>query len=247
MVESLIEEQKDELAGVIVEPFQRLIPPKPGFLQALRAVTARHGIPLIFDEVVTGFRFAYGGAQEYYGVTPDLCTLGKVIGGGFPLAAIAGRADMMAHFDKSLVGDEGFLMQIGTLSGNPIAAVAGLATLDILKRPGAYERIFATGRELKGALSEMLKRAGLPAQVIGEPPLFDILFSSEEIRDYRGTLRGDSELLAQFNKLLRERGIMKGETKYYVSLAHTADDIRHTSEAWASAIDELVRMPKAKG
>src|SRR5260221_6085870 len=154
---------------------------------------------------------------------------------------------MMALFEKSLVGDEGFLMQVGTISGNPVAAVAGLATLDILKRPGAYERIFATGRELKGALSEMLRRGGLRAKVMGEPPLLDILFSSEEIRDYRGTLRGDSELLARFNKLLRERGIMKGETKYYVSLAHTADDIRHTSEAWASAIDELVRMRKAKG
>ena len=246
-VASLIREHRDELAGIIIEPFQRLIPPAPGFLQTLRKITAEHGIPLIFDEVVTGFRFAYGGAQEYYGVTPDLCTLGKVIGGGFPLAAIAGRADMMAHFDKSLVGDEGFLMQVGTLSGNPVAAVAGLATLDILKRPGAYERIFATGRELKGALSEMLKRAGLPAQVIGEPPLFDVVFSSEEIRDYRGTLRGDAELLAQFNKLLRERGIMKGESKYYVSLAHTADDTRRTCEAWASAIDELVRMRKGQG
>ncbi len=246
-VASLIREHRDELAGIIIEPFQRLIPPAPGFLQALRKITAEHGIPLIFDEVVTGFRFAYGGAQEYYGVTPDLCTLGKVIGGGFPLAAIAGRADMMAHFDKSLVGDEGFLMQVGTLSGNPVAAVAGLATLDILKRPGAYERIFATGRELKAALSEMLNRAGLPAQVIGEPPLFDVVFSSEEIRDYRGTLRGDAELLAQFNKLLRERGIMKGESKYYVSLAHTADDTRRTCEAWASAIDELVRMRKGRG
>ncbi len=245
-VASLIREHRDELAGIIIEPFQRLIPPAPGFLQALRKITAEHGIPLIFDEVVTGFRFAYGGAQEYYGVTPDLCTLGKVIGGGFPLAAIAGRADMMAHFDKSLVGDEGFLMQVGTLSGNPVAAVAGLATLNILKRPGAYERIFATGRELKGALSEMLKRAGLPAQVIGEPPLFDVVFSSEEIRDYRGTLRGDAELLAQFNKLLRERGIMKGESKYYVSLAHTADDTRRTCEAWASAIDELVNMRKGR-
>ena len=246
-VAGLVRDHKDELAGVIVEPFQRIIPPAPGFLPALRKITADNGVPLIFDEVVTGFRLAYGGAQEYYGVTPDLCTLGKVIGGGFPLAAIAGRADMMAHFDKSLVGDEGFLMQIGTLSGNPIAAVAGLATLDILRRPGAYERIFATGRELKGALSEILKRAGLPAQAIGEPPLFDVVFSSDEIRDYRGTLRGDAELLAQFNKLLRERGIMKGESKYYVSLAHTADDIRHTCEAWASAIDELVRMRKAKG
>ena len=134
MVRSLIEEQKDELAGVIVEPFQRLIPPKPGFLQALREVTAEHGIPLIFDEVVTGFRFAYGGAQEYYGVTPDLCTLGKIVGGGFALAAIAGRADIMAHFDRLAMADEDFIFQVGTLSGNPVAAVAGLATLDVLKR-----------------------------------------------------------------------------------------------------------------
>ena len=140
MVRSLIEEQKDELAGVIVEPFQRLIPPKPGFLQALRDVTAEHGIPLIFDEVVTGFRFAYGGAQEYYGVTPDLCTLGKIVGGGFALAAIAGRADIMAHFDRLAMADEDFLFQVGTLSGNPVAAVAGLTTLDILKRPGTTSR-----------------------------------------------------------------------------------------------------------
>ena len=107
-------------------------------------------MPLIFDEVVTGFRLAYGGAQEYYGVVPDLCTLGKVIGGGFPLAAIAGKAEIMAHFDKSKVGDENYLVQIGTLSGNPVAAAAGLATMAILKRPGAYERIHATGKRADG-------------------------------------------------------------------------------------------------
>src|SRR5208282_87302 len=134
--------------GVIVEPFQRIIPPAPGFLAALRKITAEHGIPLIFDEVVTGFRLAYGGAQEYYGVTPDLCTLGKVIGGGYPLSAIAGREDIMAHFDSAKAGPEKFTPQIGTLSGNPIAAVAGLATLDILKRPGAYEKIHATGNRI---------------------------------------------------------------------------------------------------
>ena len=134
-VESLIREHQDDLAGVIVEPFQRLIPPAPGFLQGLRKITAELGIPLIFDEVVTGFRFAYGGAQEYYGVTPDLCTLGKIMGGGFALAAVAGRADMMAHFDRAAVADEDFLMQVGTLSAAPVSAVAGLATLDVLKRP----------------------------------------------------------------------------------------------------------------
>ena len=170
MVRSLIEEQKDELAGVIVEPFQRLIPPKPGFLQALREVTAKHGIPLIFDEVVTGFRFAYGGAQEYYGVTPDLCTLGKIVGGGFALAAIAGRADIMAHFDRITMNDEDFIFQVGTLSGNPVASVAGLATLDILKRPGAYEQVFATGRTLMDA---ELSVAGL-RDLVGRQQLFQL-------------------------------------------------------------------------
>jgi glutamate-1-semialdehyde 2,1-aminomutase len=244
-VASLVREHKDELAGVIVEPFQRIIPPAPGFLQALRKLTAEHGIPLIFDEVVTGFRLAYGGAQEYYGVTPDICTLGKVIGGGFPLAAIAGRDDIMSHFDRAVVGDEGFLIQIGTLSGNPVASAAGLANLEILKRPGAYDRIFATGRELMGTLADLLKSAGIPAVVTGEPPLFDVVFTSGSVRDYRGTLRGDAEMMRQFNRLLRERGILKGESKYYISLAHTAEDIRHTCEAWASAIDELVGLRKA--
>ena len=239
MVESLIREQKDELAGVIVEPFQRLIPPQPGFLQALRRVTAEHGIPLIFDEVVTGFRFAYGGAQEYYGVTPDLCTLGKIVGGGFALAAVAGRADIMAHFDRLTMADEDFLFQVGTLSGNPVASVAGLATLEILRRPGAYEQVFATGRTLMAALSDLLKRSGLKAQVIGEPPLFDIIFTDQPVKDYRDTLKGDAAMLKRFNQLLRARGIMKGESKYYVSLAHTQADVDHAIAAWTEAVAEL--------
>jgi glutamate-1-semialdehyde 2,1-aminomutase len=239
MVESLIEEQKDELAGVIVEPFQRLIPPKPGFLQALREITRKHGIPLIFDEVVTGFRFAYGGAQEYYGVTPDLCTLGKIVGGGFALAAIAGRADIMKHFDRLAVTDEDFIFQVGTLSGNPVAAVAGLATLDILKRPGTYDQVFATGRELMATLDGLLKKAGIPAQVIGEPPLFDVVFTDQPIKDYRDTLKGDKALATRFNQALRTRGILKGESKYYVSVAHTRADIDHTINAWTEAVAEL--------
>jgi glutamate-1-semialdehyde 2,1-aminomutase len=239
VVAGLVREHKDELAGIILEPFQRIIPPMPGFLEGLRKITAEHGVLLIYDEVVTGFRFAYGGAQEYYGVVPDLCTLGKVIGGGFPLAAIAGRADIMAHFDRNAVGDEGFLTQIGTLSGNPVAASAGLATLEILRRPGAYERLFATGRELMGALADLLQRKGVTAQLVGEPPLFDVVFTGEPVHDYRDTLRGDADMLRRFNAALRERGILKGESKYYVSLAHTPEDIRHTIDAWASAVELL--------
>jgi glutamate-1-semialdehyde 2,1-aminomutase len=221
VVASLVREHKDELAGVIVEPFQRIIPPAPGFLEKLRRITAENGVPLIFDEVVTGFRLAYGGAQEYYGVVPDLCTLGKVIGA------------------PAQVGDETPLIPIGTLSGNPVAAAAGLATMAILRRPGAYERIHGTGRELMGALGELLKRAGIAAQITGEPPLFDVVFTDEPIRDYRSTLTGDAAMARRFNALLRERGILKGEQKYYISLAHTDDDIKDTIAAWEGAVGEL--------
>lgn len=236
---SLIREHRDDLAGVIVEPFQRVIPPKPGFLEALRAITADYGIPLIYDEVVTGFRFGYGGAQEYYGVVPDLCTVGKVVGGGFPLAAIAGREDIMAHFDRSVVGDDCYMPQTGTLSGNPVAAVAGLATLKILQQPGSYDRLFATGRALMEGLSRALRDAEIRARVVGVPPLFDVVFTEREVVDYRDTLSGDSEMAKQFNRSLREHGILKGDSKYYVSLAHDRADIDKALAAFAAAAQEL--------
>jgi len=237
-VASLIREHKAELAGIIVEPFQRLVPPTPGFLEGLRKLTEDNGLLLIFDEVVTGFRFAYGGAQAYFGVTPDVCTLGKAIGGGFPLAAIAGRADIMAHFDKGAVGDDAFLVQIGTLSGNPIAAAAGLKTLEILKRPGAYERIFKTGRALIEGYGAILARARVKARVVGDAPMFDVVFTDRQVKDYRSAL-GEEARMKRLNALLRQRGILKGESKYYISLAHTDEDVAFTLDAFASAIAEL--------
>jgi glutamate-1-semialdehyde 2,1-aminomutase len=235
----LIAEYADELAGVIVEPFQRLIPPEPGFLECLRAETERHGIVLIFDEVVTGFRLAYGGAQELYGVTPDLCTLGKVIGGGFPLAAIAGKDEIMAHFDKERVGEDGFTFQIGTLSGNPVASVAGLATMEILRRPGAHDRIQATGRRIMQALEENFSRVGIPAQVVGLPVLFDVVFTDRPVRNYRDILASDMDRLRHFNALLRQRGILKPESKFYISLAHDDADIAQTVAAISFAAEAM--------
>jgi glutamate-1-semialdehyde 2,1-aminomutase len=242
-VASLVREHRSELAGIIVEPFQRLIPPRPGFLEGLRKLTEENGLLLIFDEVVTGFRFAYGGAQQYYGVTPDICTLGKAIGGGFPLAAIAGRADIMAHFDKGAVAEDAFLVQIGTLSGNPVAAAAGLKTLEILKRPGTYERIFKTGRALMEGYAQILKDARVKAVVLGDAPMFDVVFTDREVRDYRSAL-GDDATMKRCNTLLRERGILKSESKYYISTEHTDDDVRATLGAFASAISGL-RVPSA--
>jgi glutamate-1-semialdehyde 2,1-aminomutase len=240
---SLIREHRDELAAVIVEPFQRLLKPRPGFLEALRAVTAECGIPLIFDEIVTGFRFAYGGAQEYYGVIPDICTLGKIVAGGFPLAAVCGRADIMRFFDRGEVGDN-VLPQIGTLSGNPVASIAGLATLEVLREPGTYDRVFATGRRLMERLSGMIRERGLPAQVIGEPVLFDIIFSEGEVFDYRSGLQQDSDALRRFNAELRGHGVLKGDSKFYVSTAHDADDVKQTLGAFAAALDAEVAYRK---
>ena len=236
---AIIDRHGDEIAGVIVEPFQRVIPPAPGFLEGLREATRHHRIPLIFDEIVTGFRFAYGGAQEYYGVTPDLCTLGKAVAGGFPLSAVAGRSEIMEHFDSGRVSKEEHLMQVGTLSGNPVAAAAGLATLQVLKEEGVYERLFATGRRIRDAIQAEIDRAEIPAQVVGEDPLFDVYFTDEEIVDYRSTTTADKEKSLRLTKLLLEHGVFKGETKYYVSTAHDESDVKLTANAFASALEEL--------
>ncbi|PPR64917.1 MAG: Glutamate-1-semialdehyde 2,1-aminomutase [Alphaproteobacteria bacterium MarineAlpha4_Bin2] len=235
----LIREHKDELAGVIVEAFQRLIPPAPGFLETLREVTKETGVVLIFDEVVTGFRFAYGGAQEYYGVVPDLCSLGKVVGGGYPLACIAGSEEIMSHFDAAKVAEDEYMQQIGTLSGNPVAAAAGRATLRVLREPGAYDRLHATGRKLMDGITELLQKTGTKAQVVGEPPLFDVFFTEDDVRDYRTLTRVDNVAQAKFNKEICARGVLKGGNKYYISLAHTADDIAHTLNAVEDALSEV--------
>ena len=236
---AIIERHHEELAAVIVEPLQRVVPPIPGFLQGLREVTQRYEVPLIFDEVVTGFRLAYGGAQEYYGVTPDLCALGKVVAGGYPLAAVAGREEIMQHFDPDSVPREAAVLHEGTLNGNPAAAVAGLATLRVLKREGTYERLFATGQRIKDELEKLLYEAEIPAQVVGEAPVFDAVFMEGEATDYRSTLRRDQAKASRFVELLRERGVFRNNNKFYVSTAHDAADVELTAEALASTIEEL--------
>ena len=238
----LLDEFEGQIAGVIVEPLQRLVPPAPGFLETLRAETQKRGIVLIFDEVVTGFRLAYGGAQELYGVTPDLCTMGKVIGGGFPLAAIAGTDDVMAHFDKDRVGDDKFTFQIGTLSGNPVAAAAGIKTLEILRRPGAYDQLRRSGRTLMTAISDAFAKADIPVEVVGDPTLFDVVFTDTTVKDYRGTLKNDPAQSQSYNAFLRERGIFKPDSKMYPCLALTEEDTAQTVEAIASAVEVMAGM-----
>lgn len=239
----ILEQHHDALGCVIVEPLQRLVCPQNDFLSRVRELTAHYGVPLIFDEVVTGFRLAYGGAQEYYQVVPDLCVLGKVLAGGFPLAAVAGRSEIMACFDPTGAAPGKFVPQIGTFNGNPVAAVAGLATLELLREPGVYERLFRTGRQLMSGLQTHLEKAGLAAQVVGEPPVFDVVFSDHEIVNYRDTLRGDKTMLRRFGELLLAQGILRGDSKFYVSLAHTDDDVQNTLAALAKVVHELANSP----
>jgi glutamate-1-semialdehyde 2,1-aminomutase len=213
--------------------------PIDGFLKGLRDLTSLYEIPLIFDEVVTGFRFAYGGAQEYYGVVPDLAALGKIMGGGYPLGAVVGRAEIMKVYDSSLAETGEFVPQIGTLNGNPIAATAGLATLAEMRKPGTYERLRNSGQILKSALDEILSQAEIPVQVVGDDTVFDAYFTSQPITDYRSTLNADSSALTKFNKLLLERGILKAGQKFYMSVAHTPEDIQKTVDVISEAAEEM--------
>ncbi|MEO0328488.1 MAG: aminotransferase class III-fold pyridoxal phosphate-dependent enzyme [Pseudomonadota bacterium] len=236
---SLIREHANDIAGIIVEPLQRIIPPAPGFLEAIREECTKHNIILIFDEVVTGFRFAYGGAQEHYGVVPDVATLGKIIGGGFALAAIAGRKDIMAHFDKSQVGSDGFLMQLGTLSGNPVASVAGLKTMEILNRSGQYDRLRHLGQTLMDMFRDGLNAAGHAHRIVGDQTLFDLVFTDKDVKNYRDVKNGDGAKNAKFNTLLREKGIFKSAGKVYPSLALTDADLEQTRDAIEYAATNL--------
>lgn len=233
---SLLDEHGSEVAAVIMEPLQRIVAPEPGFLEGVRALCDRHGILLIFDEIVTGFRVAYGGAQEKWGVIPDICTLGKIVGGGFPLAAIAGRAEIMAHFDMARVGREGWLMQLGTLSGNPVASVAGLKTMEILRRPGQYDRLREIGQALWDMQARALSDAGVAHCLSGDPTLFDVIFTDVAVRDYRSSQTGDAETLRTYNRVLREEGIFKSPGKLYPSLAITEEDLELTRAAVARAV-----------
>jgi glutamate-1-semialdehyde 2,1-aminomutase len=237
---SIIEQHADELAGVIVEPLQRTIPPVPGFLQALRDLTRQRGIVLIFDEVVTGYRLALGGAQAYYDVIPDLTALCKGIASGYPISVLCGREEIMDQANPMRQArGEPYVHQTGTFSGNSISATAALATLNELRKPGVYEDLFAKGRRLMEGLRAALNQAGIPAQVTGEPPAFQPWFTTEPIRDFRSTRSADRALDFRFTELLLQRGIVKAHEKFFVSTAHDDEAIETTIAAFRDVASEL--------
>jgi glutamate-1-semialdehyde 2,1-aminomutase len=216
----------DRIAAVIVEPVagnMGCVPPVRGFLQGLQALAAQHGALLIFDEVMTGFRLSYGGAQQVYGVRPDLTTLGKVIGGGLPVGAYGGRADVM-----SLVAPAGPVYQAGTLSGNPLAVAAGLAMLRYLKaHPEIYGDLERRTAEIAAAVpgGVTVNRAG---------SMFTLFFTSEPVTDYASARRADTQRFGAFFHAMLERGIYFPPSQFeaaFVSAAHSDEEVRHTAEA----------------
>lgn len=220
------------VAALIIEPVpgnMGLIQPLPGYLEGLRAITKEHGALLIFDEVMTGFRVAMGGVQEKYHVQPDLTTLGKVIGGGLPVGAYGGSAEIM-----SKLAPLGPVYQAGTLAGNPLATAAGLAMLDVLERPGAFDAIVATTTKLCAGLADITREAGVPATIAQEGTMFGMFFHPGPVRNYAEALKSDTARYAKFFWGLLDRGVYLAPSQFeaaFMSAAHGDAEISRTLEA----------------
>jgi len=226
-----------DVAAIIIEPVagnMGLVVPAAGYLEGLRALTAKHGTVLIFDEVMTGFRVAYGGAQARYGITPDLTTIGKVIGGGLPAAAFGGRADIMQN-----LAPLGPVYQAGTLSGNPLAMAAGLKAMEILARPGSYERLEHLGKKLGDGLLAAAQAANVPATMNRVGSMLTLFFSAIPVIDYATAKTADTVRFGAFFRNMRDRGVFLPPSQFeamFVSLAHTDEDVDQIVAAARSSL-----------
>lgn len=230
-VEGVFAQHGDDIAAVLMEPQQRSVDPSPGFLAQLADLCRENGTVLIFDEVLTGFRLAYGGAQEYYGVSPDLLCYGKIVGGGFPLSAVAGRHEIMRLADPALAPTAKFVHLSGTMSGNPVSAAAGLATLEELDKPGVYERLHAAGTRLRDGLRSQLTSRGINGTVVGSGPIAAVRFGNDGQSDQAIALRN------AVNRSMVEGGVLAQlQTRFYVSLAHSDEDINFAVDIFGNAL-----------
>lgn len=234
----IIDRYRHELAAIIVEPFQRCLSPAPGFLEGLREIASKTGVLLIFDEVVTGFRLAYGGAQEYYGVSPDLIAYGKALGGGFPIGVYGGRRDVIQYASEDRFGTERYVWTASTLGGNPISATAALASLEIYRKEEVYPRLYRLGEYLRSGLRETLSRAGVQAHVLGDGPIAQFALTPDRPHDYRSSRHNDGELARAIMLEMFARGVFLNPmgTKLYLSLAHNESVCDEFIEIFAAAI-----------
>ena len=232
-VKALFAENPDAISGVILEPIvgnAGFIQPEPGFLEGLRELTKENGALLVFDEVMTGFRISYGGAQAHFGVTPDLTTMGKVIGGGLPVGAYGGRADIM-----SMVAPAGPMYQAGTLSGNPLAMTAGIKTLELLKQPGTYDKLTATTQKLANGIKDAAQAAGLPITAGSVSAMFGFFLCNGPVRNFEEAKATDAERFGKLHRAMLERGVYLAPSAFeagFTSLAHSDADIDATINAF---------------
>jgi len=239
-VKEVVAEKGDVVAAIIVEPVagnMGLVPPVPGFLETLREITGKNGIILIFDEVMTGFRVAYGGAQTLYGVTPDLTCMGKVIGGGLPVGAYGGKKEIMKK-----IAPEGPVYQAGTLSGNPVAMAAGIATLTCLQEPGFYENLEAKSAQLADGLQAAAEKAGIPTVSNRVGSMLGLFFTDQPVSNFAEAQKSDVDRFAAYYRKMLERGIYLAPSQYeaaFVSGAHSAEDIAATVQAAQDVFPDL--------
>lgn len=224
-----VKKYRKQLAAIIVEPVAAncgVIPPKRSFLEGLRRITKKYGILLIFDEVITGFRLSYGGAQEYFNLKPDLTCLGKIIGGGLPVGAFGGKKEIM-----KLLAPEGDVYQAGTFSGNPLSVIAGIATLDILRKQNPYESLEEKTREFCGKIDDLFHRYGINARVNHTSSMFSIFFTDKDVTDYASARLQDIKLFNKFYHGILKQAIYfspSGFEANFLSVSHTREDLRTT-------------------
>ena len=239
-VKALFEQNPGEISGVILEPVvgnSGFIPPDAGFLEGLRLITQENGALLVFDEVMTGFRISYGGAQEKFGVTPDLTTLGKVIGGGLPVGAYGGRKDIM-----SMVAPAGPMYQAGTLSGNPLAMTAGIKTLELLQKPGAYEQLDKITGKLVTGLLKVAREAGHEVSGGHISAMFGMFFQGDTVHNYDDAKKSDASKFSRFHRGMLEHGVYLAPSQFeagFTSLAHTEEDVDKTIAAAKEVLSSL--------
>jgi glutamate-1-semialdehyde 2,1-aminomutase len=243
-VEQLVAANRGQIAAVILEPVagnMGLVVPRPGWLEGLRRLTTAEGALLIFDEVMTGFRVAWGGAQAIYGITPDLTCLGKVIGGGLPVAAYGGRADLM-----QMLAPSGPVYQAGTLSGNPLAMAAGIATLDVLAQPGQYERLAAASRAVARAVGDAAAGVGVPVQTDSLGGMWGFFLTATPVTDYATAKTSDTKLFARLFHALLAEGVYIAPSQFeagFVSTAHDEATLGATHGAFARAFERVAATP----
>ncbi len=244
-LKKVIDEVGDDVAAVIMEPVMAnagLIIPEPGFLERVREITEEKGIVLIFDEVITGFRLSLGGAQEYFGIKPDLSCFGKIIGGGLPVGAFGGKREIMDY-----LAPEGPVYQAGTLSGNPLAMVAGIKTLEELKKPGTYEELRKKTEKLSQGLKEAAKSAGIYEKLCFKQieSISIVYFTDRDVKSYQDALTSNTEAYAKFFSKMLEQGIYLAPSQFevaFMSTAHTEEDIEKTVKAAEVAFKEVADM-----